>query len=126
MLNEDELAILGDSGDADEKKEANEVIVEYDEYEKQLMREISGLEEASLSRTQLELLNAQKDIVGADDETATGLAAGTASNLITAVQALLDFLDKSSDVFPAAKRATLAALQTQVRLFLTSEKTMIG
>lgn len=48
MMQEDELAILGDyrnENDEREKYEAANVILEYDEYEKQLMNEICGASE---------------------------------------------------------------------------------
>jgi len=48
MLHDDELAILGDYGKQScetKSKAMKDVICEYDEYERQLMREISGMED---------------------------------------------------------------------------------
>lgn len=79
-LHEDELAILGDyqggASRAEKKpntvkqstcttgKDPKDVIVEYDEYEKQLMRELSTMEAATvLKNDSLDELNAQKSAV---------------------------------------------------------------
>ena len=68
MLQDDELAILGDynSGNNDGYVQpqpadlaTKDIIIEYDEYEKQLMREICGME-ANLGKDPLEVQNAQK------------------------------------------------------------------
>ena len=71
MLQEDELAILGDysssdnSGNIAESKATdtvavNDVIDEYDEYEKQLMKEICGMETTGLKKENFEFKNAFK------------------------------------------------------------------
>ena len=45
MMQEDELAILGDyctNDEREKRRDAKDVILEYDEYEKQLLNEICG------------------------------------------------------------------------------------
>jgi len=84
------------------------------------MREISGMEANLLSKDNLELLNAQKDTGSKVGKTRVKAEAST---LQEAVQVLFDFIEREL-VVPAAKQATLAAMQAKVRGFV--RQTMIA
>ena len=105
MLRDDELTILGDYPTRiyDKKsKVMKDVICEYDEYEKQLMREISGMEVKLTDKNlqSIEVLNAQKS-----EEQSLPLAHA----LDLTIQTLFDFID-TEIVVPHTKKPTLLAL----------------
>lgn len=120
VLQQDELAILGDCASSDNSAATegnnnaaapvvavNDVIDQYDEYEKQLMREISGME-VSLKKDSMELQN--NDFYNQYQSAEyPAVTTDQPANLSEAVQALFDFLDQEIEIESQAKRVTLEA-----------------
>ena len=104
-MHDDELAILGDYGlnDEREQRNANDVILEYDEYEKQLMKEICADDEVPSSIA----VKPEDQNHGTDESV----------NLQEAVACLLEFIDGELEV-PQAQMSKLMQLSSRVRTFL--------
>ena len=94
MLRDDELAILGESTDVAGML-AKDAILKYDEYEKQLLKEIGD--------QPLEVCNAQKSVDNNQE-------LFEATNLNEAIEALFDFIDNEVEITSLSTKANLSAL----------------
>ena len=109
-IRDDELAILGDYPTRifdNKSKVMKDVICEYAEYEKQLMREINGMEVKSTDKNlqSNKMLDAQKS----EEQSLP-----SENTLDQTIQTLFEFID-TEIVVPHAKKQTLLALFSQIR-----------